>query len=97
MLVAGICVLALACGAVMPLRWGVFGFLGMAMLLFAVQTGINTATGFEGTPIAESLLLFNDDWAAYLGFNLQITYRAFAGPLLVLGGVLIFRLSRTRA
>ncbi|MEO1732608.1 MAG: hypothetical protein AAFR45_03115 [Pseudomonadota bacterium] len=91
-----ISVLAAVIGATMPLRWGVFGFLGAAALLFAVQAGANTAMGFEGTSIEESLLLFNGSYASYVGFNLQITYRAFAVPLLLLGAVTVWRQSAGR-
>lgn len=95
MIVTGIITAAaLILGLVLPLRWGVRGFLGTALLLFAAQVGIHTAMGFEGTPLSESLLLFNNSWAAYIGFNLQITYRAFALPLLALAVPLIYRHSR---
>ncbi len=93
-LLAGVSVLAFVLGSVMPLRWGVFGYLGAAALVFAVQVGINAATGFAGASIEESLLLFNGSWASYIGFNLQISYRAFALPLLALAVPLMFRLSR---
>ena len=89
--------LALLAGAIQPLRWGVWGFLGTPALLFAIQTGINFASGFAGSSIEESLLLFNGSWLSYLGFNLQITYRAFALPLLALAVPFIFRLVRARA
>jgi len=93
---AAICALALCAGALLPLRWGVLGFVGAAGLLYVVQVGINTALGFEGTSIEDSLLLFNGSWAAYVGFNLQVSYRAFALPLLCLAVPLIFRLSVAR-
>ncbi|WP_299618404.1 hypothetical protein [uncultured Tateyamaria sp.] len=86
--------LALILGTILPLRWGVFGFLAAAALVFLIQFGINTASGFNGTSLEESLLLFDNAWGAYLGFNLQITYRAFALPLLALASPLIFRLAR---
>ncbi|MEP3947460.1 hypothetical protein [Ascidiaceihabitans sp.] len=93
-LLIAITVLAVILGLVLPLRWGVFGFLGGAVLLFVTQAGVNTAMGFEGIPISESLLLFNESYLAYVGFNLQITYRAFAVPLLALSVPLIFRMSK---
>lgn len=92
MIITGlITVAALVLGLILPLRWGILGFFGAAAFLFAGQAAIHTATGFEGTPLAESLLLFNNSWTAYLGFNLQITYRAFALPLLALAVPLIVR------
>lgn len=93
-LLIAITILALLLGAKLPLRWGVFGYLAAAALLFLIQAVINTATGFEGIPITDSLLLFNDSYAGYVGFNLQITYRAFAPPLLALAVPFIFRLAR---
>ncbi|WP_299727751.1 hypothetical protein [uncultured Tateyamaria sp.] len=86
-----IVVLAVVSGLLMPLRWGLWGFLGCTALLFALQAGISTALGFDGTSVVESLLLFNNSWVAYIGFNLQITYRAFALPLLVLAALVIYR------
>ncbi|MEL7261092.1 MAG: hypothetical protein AAGK69_06925 [Pseudomonadota bacterium] len=85
---------ALAAGLLMPKRWGIWGFLGAAALLFLAQVAIHTAMGFEGTPISETLLLFNDSWGAYIGFNLQITYRAFALPLLALAAPLVYRFAK---
>ncbi|WP_299293288.1 hypothetical protein [uncultured Tateyamaria sp.] len=87
---------ALVIGTVLPVRWGAFGFLAAAAVLFLTQSVINTAMGFEGIPISESLLLFNDSYLSYVGFNLQITYRAFALPLLALATPFIFRLARSR-
>lgn len=75
----------------MPLRWGVWGFFAAVVLVFVLQAGINTAMGFEGTSWEESLLLFNGSIVSYIGFNLQITYRAFMLPLLVLSAILIWR------
>ncbi|GGX58342.1 hypothetical protein GCM10007385_28790 [Tateyamaria omphalii] len=85
---------ALVLGTVLPLRWGVFGLLAAAALLFLTQAAIYTAMGFEGTPLSETMLLFNNSWAAYIGYNLQITFRSFALPLLALATPLIFRLGR---
>ena len=96
MLVISIALTAAVLGSILPLRWGVAGFLGAAAALFVLQAGISSATGFEGTSIEESLLLFNGSWTSYLGFNLQITYRAFAIPLGALAAVMIFRLSRVQ-
>ncbi|MEL6887634.1 MAG: hypothetical protein AAFO86_02890 [Pseudomonadota bacterium] len=93
-LLAGICAAALVLGMTLPVRWGVWGYLGAAALLFIAQAGINTAIGFEGIPISESLLLFNDSYLSYVGFNLQITYRAFALPLLALAVPFLYRMSR---
>ena len=94
MLLLGISALALIMGLFLPLRWGVTGFLVTSALLFTLQAGINFAGGFAGSSIEESLLLFNGSWVSYLGFNLQITYRAFALPLLALAVPFIFRLAR---
>lgn len=85
---------ALVAGAVMPLRWRVWGFLGAAAALFVAQAGASTAGGYGGLPFEDSMLLFNGSWASYVGYNLQITYRSFALPLLVLGAVFVFRLGR---
>lgn len=94
MVLLGISALALLAGVFLPQHWGISGFLGTAALLFTLQTAINFASGFAGSSIEESLLLFNGSWLSYLGFNLQITYRAFALPLLALVVPFIFRLSR---
>lgn len=93
-LLVGMIVAAFAIGLILPARWGVWGFIGAALILFVVQAGINTATGFEGIPISDSLLLFNDSYLSYVGFNVQITYRAFALPLLALAVPFIYRVSR---
>ena len=85
---------AVACGMALPLRWGLLGFLGAAALLFLVHFGALVARGFEGASLEESLLLFNGSYATYLGFNAQITYRAFAVPLLALAAPIIFRATR---
>ncbi|WP_299771083.1 hypothetical protein [uncultured Tateyamaria sp.] len=89
-----ITIAALILGAVLPLRWGVVGFLAATALLFLTQAAIHTAMGFEGTPLSETMLLFNNSWPAYIGYNLQITFRSFALPLLALATPLIFRLGR---
>lgn len=89
-----ISVAALVLGLLIPLRWGVFGFLGTAATLFIAQVVINAAGGYAGSPLSESLLLFGGSWVSYIGFNAQITYRAFAVPLLALGAVIIWRQGR---
>lgn len=86
--------LAFVLAALTPTRLGVIGFLLAALVLFAVPLGLNAASGFEGVPISESLELFGGSYASYFGFNLQITFRAFAGPLLILSAVYVFRLAR---
>ncbi|MEO0389560.1 MAG: hypothetical protein AAF218_01330 [Pseudomonadota bacterium] len=88
--------LAFLAGVFLPLRWGAVGYLGVAALLFVVQVGVHTATGFDGAPIEETLILFNGSWPSFIGFNAQITYRAFALPLIALAVPLIWRLSRSR-
>ncbi len=87
-------ILGFIAGAVMPLRWGVVGLIGVAAGLFVIQVGVRTAMGFEGTSIEESLLLFNGSWTAFVGFNVQLTQRAFALPLLALAIPLVFRYAR---
>ena len=87
-------VVAFGVGAVLPTRWGVLGFLAAAAGLFLAQFAVNAATGFAGSSIEESLLLFNGSVAAYLGFNLQGTYRIFALPLFALAVPFILRPSR---
>lgn len=94
MITLAIAVAALIIGLVMPTRWGGFGYLGAALLLFSAQVAANTSMGFAGSSIEESLLLFNGSWLSYIGFNFQITYRAFAPALLALALPFIFRLSR---
>ena len=89
------CAAAVAMGLILPVRWGGWGFVGAAALLFFAQAGINTAMGFEGIPLSDSLLLFNDSYLSYVGFNLQITYRAFALPLLALAVPVLYRMGRT--
>ena len=83
-----------ALGLLMPTRWGVWGFCGAAVLIFALHIALNASMGFAGSSIEESLLLFNGSYLSYLGFNVQISYRAFALPLLALALPFIFRLSR---
>ena len=85
---------SLVLGLIMPLRWGVLGFVGAAALVFVAQVVINAAGGYAGSPLDESLLLFGGSWVSYIGFNAQITYRAFAIPLLALGGAIIWRQRR---
>ena len=84
-------------GGLMPLRWGTPGFVVGAICLFLGQAALNTITGFEGTTIEESLLLFGGSYVSYIGFNLQITYRAFAIPMIALTLPLIYRLTRRQA
>ena len=86
--------LAAILGWVTPLRWGVAGFLGAAALCYGVHFGMLTAMGFEGLPLQESLLLFEGSLSAYLGFNAQVAYRAFAGPLVLLAALMIWRAGR---
>ena len=83
--------LALVLGFILPLRWGAFGFLGAVAVLFLIQFGVNASSGFEGTSWEESLSLFGGSVVSYIGFNLQITARAFALPLLVLAVVFVRR------
>ncbi len=94
MLVYAISGLALVLGLILPLRWGVFGFLGAVAVLFLTQFGVNAGSRFEGTSWEESLILFEGSLVSYIGFNLQITARAFALPLLVLGVVVVGRFKR---
>lgn len=87
--------LALVLGFILPLRWSVFGFLGAVAVLFLTQFGVNAGSGFEGTSWEESLILFEGSVVSYIGFNLQITARAFALPLLVLAAVVVGRFGRS--
>ncbi|NOD65495.1 MULTISPECIES: hypothetical protein [unclassified Ruegeria] len=94
MLVFAVSGLALVLGLILPLRWGVFGFLGAVLVLFLTQFGVNAGRGFEGTSWEESLILFEGSVVSYIGFNLQITARAFALPLLVLAVLVVGRFSK---
>ena len=94
MLVYAIAGFALVLGLILPLRWGVIGFMGAVAVLFLIQFGVNAGSGFEGTSWEESLILFEGSVVSYLGFNLQITGRAFALPLLVLAVVVVGRFKR---
>ncbi|WP_298936460.1 hypothetical protein [uncultured Ruegeria sp.] len=94
MLVYAISGFALLLGLILPLRWGVVGFLGAVAVLFLTQFGVNAGGGFEGTSLEESLILFEGSMVSYIGFNLQITARAFALPLLVLAVVVVGRFKR---
>ncbi len=94
MLVYAISGFALVLGLIVPLRWGVIGFLGTVAVLFLTQFGVNASSGFDGTTWEESLILFEGSVVSFLGFNLQITGRAFALPLLVLAVVVVARFKR---
>lgn len=94
MLTVGVALAAGVLGLLLPKRSGPWGFAGAAAALFALHVALNALMGFAGASIEESLLLFNGSYLAYLGFNLQITYRAFALPLIALALPFIFRLSR---
>ncbi len=94
MLAYAISALALVLGLILPLGWGVFGFLGAVAVLFLTQFGVNAGSGFEGTSWDEMLILFEGSVVSYIGFNLQITVRAFALPLLVLAVVVVGRFKR---
>ena len=85
---------ALILGLTIPTRWGVWGFASIAISLFLIQAALRASLGFAGSSIEESLLLFNGSWVSYIGFNLQITYRAFAAILLALALPFIFRIHR---
>ena len=91
-IVSGLAVLA---GVFIPTRWGLIGFLGAAAILYLTFFAMLALRGFEGLPLAESLLLFEGSMVAYLGFNLQVAYRAFALPLLILSAIFILRQQRT--
>lgn len=87
-------VVALGVGAFLPLRWGVWGFAGAALMLFLAQAGAFVLRGFNGTSLEESLLLFGGSYVGYLGWNLQLALRGFALPVLALAISFIFRLTR---
>lgn len=93
-LILAITAMALFLGLILPLRWGVFGFLAGVAVLFLAQFGMNASRGFEGTSWDETLILFEGSVASYIGFNLQITARAFALPLLVLAVVVVGRFKK---
>lgn len=94
MLVIIVALVAFVLGIVMPLRWGVFGYFGFSLLFFVVMAAVKTSIGFGGPSINDSLALFNNSWASYIGFNIRVTYRAFALVILALSVPFIFRLSR---
>ena len=85
---------AFALGIFLPTRWGIIGFVAAAIGLFAAQAGIDISSGYGGMAIQDSLAFFGDSWASYIGFNLKVTYRAFALVLLALSVPFIFRLSK---
>ena len=89
-----IAVVAFILGVILPTRWGVVGFIAAAIGLFAVQAGIDISSGYGGLAIQDSLALFGESWASYIGFNLKVAYRAFAAVLLALAVPFIFRLSK---
>ena len=91
---ASVTAAAFVLGLITPTRWGVWGFLGAVVALFLAQAVINTAMGFEGIPLSDTLLLFNESYLSYVGFNLQVTYRAFSPPLLAFSVPFVYRLSR---
>ncbi|PSL18666.1 hypothetical protein [Shimia abyssi] len=93
-LILAISVFAIVLGGILPLRWGVIGFLAAVLTLFLCQFGWNTASGFEGSSWDESLLLFNGSVVSFLGFNLQITARGFVLPLLLISTLTVLRFSR---
>jgi len=86
---------ALGLGLLMPLRWGLWGFAGATAVLFLMLTALNALTGYAGAPLSESLLLFDNSYLSYLGFNLQIGYRGFGLPLFLLAAPLVFRFQRS--
>ena len=92
LLVLGVTLLVAVLGWFALPRLGLAGFVLVALIGFLTQFGINAATGFEGSSWEDSLLLFNGSVVSYLGFNAQITYRAFALPLFVLGLVATWRM-----
>lgn len=94
MFVAIITAIAVLAGLFLPLRWGVFGFLGAVLALYLGFFVLLAVRGFEGLPLEESLLLFEGSTGAYLSFNLQVAYRAFALPLLVLAAIFVARQHR---
>jgi len=94
MFVAIVTGLAVVAGVFIPTRWGVAGFLGSVAALFLAFFAMLALRGFEGLPLAESLLLFEGSMVAYIGFNLQVAYRAFTLPLLVVSVLFVARLMR---
>ncbi len=88
------CSLALIVGLAIPRSWGASGYLAAVLVVFLSDFVIRSLSGFAGEDFEESLLLFGGSYAAYLGFNAQVAYRAFALPLLILSAVFVYRLSR---
>ena len=88
--------LALVLGLILPLRWGVFGFLGAVAVLYLTQFGVTAGSGFEGASWDETLILFEGSVVSYIGFNLQITARAFALPLLLVSTIVVWRFRREK-
>ncbi|MEL6099823.1 MAG: hypothetical protein AAFR68_00765 [Pseudomonadota bacterium] len=87
-------VLALIVGFAVPRSLATSGYLIAVLVVFLSDFLIRSLSGFAGKDFEESLLLFGGSYAAYFGFNAQVTYRAFALPLLVLSAVFVYRLSR---
>lgn len=76
------------------LRRGPWPYLCGVAGLYVVHFGILVMRGFEGLPLNESLLLFEGSTVAYLAFNAQVAWRAFAAPLLALSVALLVMMRR---
>lgn len=94
MLTIIVVLIAFVLGVVMPIRWGVMGYIGFSLLLFTVLAILKMSDVFGGSSFENTLALFNDSWVSYIGFNVKLAYRAFASVLLAFSVPLIFRLSR---
>lgn len=94
MLTIAIVLAACVLGIVMPIRWGVMGFVGFSLLFFILLGVVKMSDTFGFSSTEDNLILFNGSWVSYIGFNLQIAYRAFASVLLAFSIPFIFRLSR---
>lgn len=94
MLTLAIVLAAFVLGIVMPIRWGVIGFVGFSLLFFILLAAVKMNDAFGFSSIENTLVLFNGSWESYIGFNVKLAYRAFASVLLAFSVPLIFRLSR---
>lgn len=94
MLTITIVLAACVLGIVMPIRWGVMGFVGFSLLFFILLAAAKMSDTFGFSSTEDTLVLFNGSWVSYLGFTVKLAYRAFASVLLAFCVPLIFRLSR---
>ena len=95
-LISTVTVAGFLLGSTVPLSTRLWGYLACVVSLFGVLLVTNAfVLGFVGPGIADNLLYFDGSLGAYIGYNLQISYRAFAAPLLATTLPVIYRLTRT--